>query len=124
MEKAYAKVREAGVTHVSTAPQTLPSYIPAAAGITAFYFRDPDGHNLELIHYPKGKGQQRWQNTEELFLGIDHTAIGIDQTSESLSFYQGKLQLQIGGNSENYGTEQEHLNQVFGARLRITGLRA
>jgi hypothetical protein len=28
------------------------------------------------------------------------------------------------GTSENYGTEQEHLNNVFGARLRITSLRA
>ena len=25
--------------------------------------------------------------------------------------------------SENYGTEQEHLNNVFGARLRITRLQ-
>ena len=30
----------------------------------------------------------------------------------------------MGGNSENYGKEQEHLNQVFGARLLITGLHA
>jgi len=28
------------------------------------------------------------------------------------------------GQSENYGTEQEHLNNVFGARLHITSLRA
>jgi hypothetical protein len=28
------------------------------------------------------------------------------------------------GESENYGTEQEHLNQVFGAHLRITAMRA
>jgi hypothetical protein len=32
--------------------------------------------------------------------------------------------LQVVGESENYGTEQEHLNNVFGARLRITTLRA
>ena len=30
----------------------------------------------------------------------------------------------IAGTSENYGVEQEHLNNVFGARLRITALRA
>jgi hypothetical protein len=30
----------------------------------------------------------------------------------------------VAGTSENYGTEQEHLNNVFGARLRITALRA
>jgi len=28
------------------------------------------------------------------------------------------------GESENYGTEQEHLNNDFGARLHITALRA
>jgi hypothetical protein len=28
------------------------------------------------------------------------------------------------GESENYGSEQEHLNNVFGAHLRITSLRA
>ena len=30
----------------------------------------------------------------------------------------------MAGESENYGTEQDHLNNVFGARLRITALRA
>jgi hypothetical protein len=32
--------------------------------------------------------------------------------------------MRVVGESENYGTEQEHLNNVFGARLRITALRA
>jgi hypothetical protein len=32
--------------------------------------------------------------------------------------------MRVTGESENYGTEQEHLNNVFGARLRITALRA
>jgi hypothetical protein len=31
--------------------------------------------------------------------------------------------MKVAGMSENYGVEQEHLNQVFGARLRITALR-
>jgi len=57
-------------------------------------------------------------------LGIDHSAIGIEETEESLLFYQDVLGLKVAGNSENYGTEQEHLNQVFGARLLITGLQA
>ena len=34
------------------------------------------------------------------------------------------LGLTVVGESENYGPEQEHLNNVFGARLRITTLRA
>jgi hypothetical protein len=32
--------------------------------------------------------------------------------------------MRVAGASENYDTEQEHLNGVFGARLRITALRA
>lgn len=126
MSRAYDKVRAAKVTYVSTSPQTLPAYIPAAAGITAFYFRDPDGHNLELIQYPKDKGNPKWQLHHEgaLFLGIDHTAIGIDDTDRGLDFYHEALKLSIAGTSENYGSEQEHLNQVFGARLLITGLQA
>ena len=32
--------------------------------------------------------------------------------------------MKVAGESENYDTEQEHLNGVFGARLRITALRA
>ena len=125
MEEAYKRLRSFRVKHVSTAPQTLPDYIPAAAGISAFYFRDPDGHNLELIHFPKGKGNPKWQKeTDELFLGIDHTAIGISNTDVSAQFYQEELGLKVAGNSENYGTQQERLNQVFGAHLLITGLQA
>ena len=125
MEAAYRRLRQYKAAHVSTAPQTLPDYLPAAAGISAFYFRDSDGHNLELIHFPEGKGNPRWQQaTDRLFLGIDHTAIGISDTGRSATFYQDILGLKIAGGSENYGTEQERLNQVFGAHLLITGLKA
>lgn len=125
MDQAFAKLRELKVQFVSTAPQTLPPSIPAAAGIKAFYFHDPDQHNLEIIYFPPGKGDLRWQEkTDKLFLGIDHTAIGISNTDASLKFYRDLLGLRKAGESENFGTEQEHLNQVFGARLRITGMRA
>ena len=33
------------------------------------------------------------------------------------------LGLRVAGTSVNHGTEQEHLNNVFGARLHITGLQ-
>ena len=125
MDQAFAKLRELKVQFVSTAPQTLPASIPAAAGIKAFYFRDPDQHNLEIIYFPLGKGDPRWQEKKDkLFLGIDHTAIGISNTDASLKFYRDLLGLHKAGESENLGTEQEHLNQVFGAHLRITGMRA
>jgi len=124
MEAAYQRLRQFDVQHVSTAPQELPESIPAAAGIEAFYFQDPDGHNLELIAYPPDKGNPRWQANDSLFLGIDHTAIAVADTPTSLSFYRDLLGLEVAGDSENFGTEQAHLNQVFGARLQITGLKA
>jgi catechol 2,3-dioxygenase-like lactoylglutathione lyase family enzyme len=124
MDAAYKILSNKEVEQVSTMPQTLPSYITAAAGIKAFYFHDPDGHNLEFIYFPEGKGNPKWQSQgkNNIFLGIDHTAIGSDKTSSSLKFYQDILGLKIAGQSENYGPEQEHLNQVFGAHLKITGL--
>ena len=125
MDKAYQHLRKYKVQHASTGPQRIPDWNEAAAGISAFYFRDPDGHNLEIIYFPKGKGDPRWQNSgNKLFLGIDHTAIVIGDTETSLKFYRDSLGMRVAGESENYGTEQEHLNNVFGARLRITGLRA
>jgi len=125
MDQAFEKLRALKVQFVSTGPQTLPASIKAAAGVKAFYFRDPDQHNLEIIYFPPGKGDPRWQEkTDKLFLGIDHTAIGISNTDASLKFYRDLLGLRKAGESENFGTEQEHLNQVFGAHLRITGMRA
>jgi catechol 2,3-dioxygenase-like lactoylglutathione lyase family enzyme len=125
MDQAFETLRELKVQFVSTGPQTLPASIKAAAGIKAFYFRDPDQHNLEIIYFPAGKGDPRWQEkTDKLFLGIDHTAIGISNTDSSLQFYRDLLGLHKVGESENFGTEQEHLNQVFGAHLRITGMRS
>ncbi len=125
MPAAYQQLLQNDVQHVSTSPQKLPEYIEAAAGIEAFYFRDRDGHNLEIIAYPPDKGDPRWQKpTENLFLGIDHTAIAISDTETSLNFYRDLLGLELAGKSENYGTEQEHLNNVFGARLQISGLKA
>jgi len=126
MDAAWARVRAAGVRPISPAPQTLPASIPAAAGIRAAYFRDPDGHPLELIWYPPGKGDPRWQQGPpgRLFLGIDHTALAVDDTERSLAFWRDALGLRVAGASENAGAEQERLNGVPGARVRITGLRA
>ncbi len=139
MARAYAHLRAHHVEHASTGPQRLPDWNPNAGGIEAFYFKDPDGHVLEAIHFPPGKGDPRWQcdagrgvpprpSTGDrpcpLFQGIDHTAIVVGDTARSLRFYRDVLGLRVAGSSENYGPEQAHLNNVAGAHLRITGLRA
>jgi catechol 2,3-dioxygenase-like lactoylglutathione lyase family enzyme len=124
MSMAYSRLREHRVRHASSGPQRLPDWNPNAGGIEAFYFKDPDGHALEILAFPPGKGDPRWQEKDRLFLGIDHTAIVVADTERSLRFYRDTLGLEVAGGAENYGTEQEHLNNVFGARLRITALRA
>src|SRR5262249_45917552 len=124
MDAAYKRLRENHVAHLSSGPQRLPDWNKSAGGIQAFYFADPDGHPLEILAFPPDKGAAKWhRTTDRLFLGIDHTAIVVSDTEKSLAFYRDALGLTVAGESENYGTEQEPLNNVFGARLRITGLK-
>lgn len=125
MDRAYARLRRFRVQHASTGPQLLPETIPAAAGIRAFYFRDPDGHPLEILQFPPDKADPKWRQAGgRLFLGIDHSAIVVADTRASLAFYRDVLGFRVAGESVNFGIEQERLNNVQGARLRITGLRA
>jgi catechol 2,3-dioxygenase-like lactoylglutathione lyase family enzyme len=125
MDAAYARLRHYKVEHASPEPQRLPDWNIAAGGIRAFYFKDPDGHPLEILQFPAGKGDPKWHaSSGRLFLGIDHTAIVVSDTDASLQFYRDSLGLRVAGESTNYGPEQERLNNVFGARLHITGLRA
>ena len=124
IDKAYAAVRRAGAMPISQRPQLLPAWNPNAGGIRAVYFRDPDGHPLELIQFPPDKGERRWQEKDRLFLGIDHSAIVAGDTERSLAFYRDRLGLRIAGTSENWGVEQERLSAVPKAHLRITALRA
>jgi catechol 2,3-dioxygenase-like lactoylglutathione lyase family enzyme len=124
MDQAYARLRQYKVEYASSGPQRLPDWNKNAAGIFAFYFKDPDEHPVEVLQFPPDKGAEKWHGpTRKLFLGIDHTAIVVWDTDRSLKFYRDLLGMRVAGESENYGTEQEHLNNVFGAHLRITALR-
>ena len=124
MDKAYSRLRQNKVEHASSGPQRLPDWNKNAAGISAFYFKDPDGHPVEVLQFPPDKGLEKWHRpAEKLFLGIDHTAIVVWDTDASVKFYRDLLGMHIAGESENYGNEQEHLSNVFGAHLRITALR-
>lgn len=124
MDRAFAWLRRHDVAFISPAPQRLPDWNPNAAGIEAFYFKDPDGNPLEVLAFPDDKGDPRWHHAaDELFLGIDHTAIVVETTEESLALYRDGLGFRVAGTSENWGPEQERLNNVFGAHLKITALR-
>jgi catechol 2,3-dioxygenase-like lactoylglutathione lyase family enzyme len=125
MRLAYERLRDARVEQISFAPQRLPDWNVDAAGIEAFYFRDPDRHALEAIHFPPDKGQSKWHApANKLFLGVDHSAIVIEDTNTSLRFYRDLLGLPIVGGSDNSGIEQERLSGVPGAVVHITSLRA
>jgi len=125
LDEAYRHLRAHKVEHASPGPQRLPDWNKNAGGIKVFYFKDPDGHPLEVLQFPEGKGDPKWRlPTRRLFLGIDHTAIVVKDTEASLRYYRDCLGMTVAGTGENYGPEQERLNNVFGARLRITALRA
>jgi catechol 2,3-dioxygenase-like lactoylglutathione lyase family enzyme len=123
MEEAWARLRKHHVRQISPRPQTIPVSNAAAAGIKAIKFRDPDGHNLELLWFPEGKGNPFWQKPgQELFLGIDHTAMTVRSSENSISFYRDLLGFAVAGDTLNMGTEQEHLDSLPGVRARVTGL--
>jgi catechol 2,3-dioxygenase-like lactoylglutathione lyase family enzyme len=125
METAWAQLRKHHVRQISPRPQTIPISNHAAAGIKAIKFRDPDGHNLELLWFPDGKGNPIWKQLgSHLFLGIDHTAMTVRSTENSITFYRDLLGLTVAGGTLNMGAQQEHLDSLPGVRVRVTGLAA
>ncbi|MBM5783334.1 MAG: lactoylglutathione lyase [Cyanobacteria bacterium K_DeepCast_35m_m1_288] len=118
-------IQQGQLQSISSAPQTLPSWNQAAAGIQAFKFHDPEGHCLELLQFPQDKGEPRWHQATEgsTFLGIDHSAIANADTPRSCRFYEELLGLRLGGDGVNSGIEQDHLDGLSETEVRITGHR-
>jgi catechol 2,3-dioxygenase-like lactoylglutathione lyase family enzyme len=77
-----------------------------------------------VLQFPPDKGLAKWHGFDRQGLSGDrsHRHRGRD-TDASLKFYCDLLGMRVAGESENYGTEQEHLNNVFGAHLHTTALR-
>jgi catechol 2,3-dioxygenase-like lactoylglutathione lyase family enzyme len=124
MDRAYAQVRSFPIQPISVAPQTIPPGNEASAGVRAFKFKDLDGHDLELIWFPPDKGQDKWhQNSDRLFLGIDHSAMSISNTEQSLHFYRDLLGMQVDNRSLNWRATQSRLDDLPGAEVQITALR-
>jgi catechol 2,3-dioxygenase-like lactoylglutathione lyase family enzyme len=125
MDEAFARLRAVpGVELVSPSPETIPLSNSAAGGIRALYFKDADGHAMELIWFPTGRGRARWHvRRTALFLGLDHSAIAVAESSRSELLYRA-LGFSLAGRSLNVGLEQERLSGVPGARVQITGFFA
>ena len=122
MEAAWAQLRKHHVRQISPRPQTIPASNPPAAGIKAIKFRDPDGHNLELLWFPADKGNPVWKRPgSDLFMGIDHTAMTVRSTESSAKFYRDLLGMTVAGGTLNMGHTQQSLDSLPGARTRVTG---
>jgi catechol 2,3-dioxygenase-like lactoylglutathione lyase family enzyme len=124
MEAAYSRLCACGGWTAITQP--TPQRLPAASGaVTAFKFRDPEGHPLELLAFPPGNVPPRWREAPHRHgpcLGIDHTAIVVASTATSVAFYQQVLGFSVVGGSLNRGREQEQLDAVSGAVVEVTAL--
>lgn len=122
MKRAYAQLKLLRPIEISAGgPQQLP---PSTGNVQAFKFKDPDGHPLELLYFPTGAGRPVWQEPADgrIFLGIDHTAIGIADTAASKTFYAELLGLPVAYETVNTGPTQERLDGTLGAVVHITGV--
>jgi catechol 2,3-dioxygenase-like lactoylglutathione lyase family enzyme len=121
MARAYTHLSALpGWRPISTSgPQGLPA---ASGGVSAFKFRDPEGHPLELIGFPAGVVPLQWQiASQDVCLGIDHSAISVSSTATSIDFYES-LGLDRSGGSLNVGREQAMLDDVPDAVVEVTAL--
>lgn len=110
-----------GWTPISSAgPQHLPQ---RSGGVTAFKFRDPDGHPLELLDFADGAVPPAWEQRAAggLFLGIDHSAISVRDTTASTAFYRS-LGFSVTAQTFNHGEEQANLDGIPDPQLEVTAL--
>jgi catechol 2,3-dioxygenase-like lactoylglutathione lyase family enzyme len=121
MTAAYSNLQAVcSWTAISTdGPQILP---PSAGGVTAFKFRDPEGHPLEMLAFAPGATPAHWAiRSCNPCLGIDHSAISVADTDRSVAFYNG-MGLVRAANSLNLGRAQEKLDNLVGAVVEVTAL--
>jgi catechol 2,3-dioxygenase-like lactoylglutathione lyase family enzyme len=88
-------------------PQTLP---PSSGGATAFKFRSPEGHPIELISAEAGDIPR-----------IDHSAISVADAAASADFY-ASFGLRRGAHSHNQGPEQARLDDLPDANVEVLAL--
>ena len=122
MADAHGRAMAAGARPITRGgPQTLPGN---TGGVTAFKFRDPDGHPLELLFFPEGTGAAAWQarDVTSPFLGIDHTAVAVGDAGRAQAFFES-LGLTAGDATDNRGVEQERLDDVAEDRCRVIPMR-
>jgi catechol 2,3-dioxygenase-like lactoylglutathione lyase family enzyme len=102
-------------------PVRLPD---SSGGVTAFKFRDHDGHPLELLAFREGRVPGEWHraNGTGPFLGVDHTAIGVSDSARSARFFGSVFGFSAGTRTENRGPEQADLDDVDDVHVSVTRL--
>ena len=122
MAAAYARLSaQPGWRPISTqGPQRLPD---SSGGVTAFKFRDPEGHPLEFLAFPEGEAPAFWKRPDaaDVCLGIDHSAVSVADTERSVRFYE-RFGCTVSARSHNVGPEQARLDGLDDSDVAVTGL--
>jgi len=97
--------------------------LQSSGGVTAFKFRDPERHPLELLSFPVDKTPAKWrtESDSDFCLGIDHSAIVVADSVISRAFYEN-LGFRVSEHSLNRGVEQEKLDNVPDVHVDVTTL--
>lgn len=106
-----AMARLAATTGWSPISESGPERLPeASGGVTAFKFRDPEGHPLEFLQFPADRVPDVWAGARGgPCLGIDHSAIAVADAERSIAFYR-QLGFRLASRQENRGAEQGRLD--------------
>jgi catechol 2,3-dioxygenase-like lactoylglutathione lyase family enzyme len=93
-----------------------------SGGVTAFKFRDQDGHPLELLAFPAGEIPGPWRTGSGSFLGVDHTASAVSDSARSAGFFGSVFGFSTAGRTENRRPEQADLDDVDDVHVSVTRL--
>lgn len=123
IEAAFQRAMATGaIPTTRDGPQRLP---PSTGSVTAFKFRDPDGHPLELLAFPPGAGDPCWHSARPGVpnLGIDHSAISVGDVERSIHFYE-LIGLHVVARGVNRGAEQQRLDDLADVAVEVVAMEA
>ena len=128
MQRGYARLcARPGWRPISVAgPERLPA---ASGGASAFKFRDPEGHPLELLQFAPGAIPAIWRarfdaDAQRVFHGIDHTGVTVSDATLSEAFW-ASAGFVTTHRQVNRGDEQARLDGLVdatGAQVEIVSL--